>query len=204
MTRDRDWVGPLVTLAAVVIIVALAKSPPTGPGDWATWAGSAGTVAAIFAAIFVARGDARRREREHAALIRGIQGVVKGARHLLDRVESGSLFRYALGISAEGKAFETYTAIVNRSAQEIYDVLRDIPLDKLAEIDLIDAVLYARQGMRELRENVVYWKLDDGKPVNQSLVQFQIVQNLIDRALQDMGIGSRHIADAAKGEPFVF
>jgi hypothetical protein len=137
-------------------------------------------------------------------LLKGIQGVVKGARHLLSRVENGGLFQYALGICTEGKAFETYAAIINRSAQEIYDVLRDIPLDKLAEIDLIDAVLYARQGMKELRENVVYWKLDDGKPVNQSLVQFQMVRNLIDRALQDMGIGSRHIADAARGEPFVF
>ncbi|CAN7763153.1 hypothetical protein LJR029_006377 [Caballeronia sp. LjRoot29] len=204
MTRDWDWVAPLGTLAAVIIIVALAKYPPTGPGDWATWAGSTGTVAAIFAAIFVARGDARRRERERVALIKGIQGVVKGARHLLSRIENGNVFRYAVGICAEGKVFETYAAIVNRSAQEIYDVLRDIPLDKLAEIDLIDAVLYARQGVQELRENVVYWELDDGKPVNQSLVQFQMVENLIDRALQEMGIGSRHIDDAAKGELSVF
>jgi hypothetical protein len=78
--------------------------------------------------------------------------------------------------------------MINRSAQEIYDVLRDISLDKLADIDLIDAVLYPRQGMKEFRENVVYWELDDGKPGNQSLGQFQMVQNLIDRALHGMGI----------------
>ncbi|WP_186308663.1 hypothetical protein [Paraburkholderia sp. BCC1885] len=54
--------------------------------------------------------------------------------------------------------------------------------------------------MIELIQSATYYEFDEGRPVNQSGVQFQVVQNFIDRALQEMGIGDRFIFDMSKGE----
>jgi len=198
--KKSDWIGPLVTLIGAPVITGLAKWPPHETGDWATWAGSFGTIAAVFAAILLAREDARRRMRERQALIKGIQGVLRTTSLFVARIENGSLYRSSLAPGAEETIRSIYVATINRSAREIYDILQALTLDKLAEIDAIDAVLYARQGMKELIESARYYEFHEGRPVNQSLSQFQMVRNLIDRALQEMGIGERHILDAAKGE----
>ncbi len=95
---------------------------------------------------------------------------------------------------------DIYVATIKRSAQEIYDFFHALTLEKLAEIDLIDAVLYARQGMKELLGGVSYYEFQEGKPVNQSFAQFRMVKNLIDRSLEEMEMNDRSILDAAKGE----
>ncbi|TAM51511.1 MAG: hypothetical protein EPN57_17245 [Paraburkholderia sp.] len=138
--------------------------------------------------------------RERQALIMGIQRLLGTASFFLMQIENGSLYRSSLALSTDMTVNDIYVATIKRSAQEIYDFFHALTLEKLAEIDLIDAVLYARQGMKELLGGVSYYEFQEGKPVNQSFAQFRMVKNLIDRSLEEMEMNDRSILDAAKGE----
>jgi hypothetical protein len=117
--KKSDWIGPLVTLIGVPVITGLAKWPPHETGDWATWAGSFGTIAAVFAAILLAREDARRRMRERQALIKGIQGVLRTTSLFVARIENGSLYRSSLAPGAEETIRSIYVQFVESGRKRL-------------------------------------------------------------------------------------
>jgi len=156
------------------------------------------TLLAVFATIYIATSESRRRTRARFAFRMGINLIATRTKYLTDTILDGQLYRGGAAVAEFGRETEFYTAVIKRRVLEIQNLLMSASIDQLAEAGLLEAVLNLRQGMNELAGDIDQYRFDLGRPEGASLVRFQQVINYVDRALWILGIGDRQVDDELK------
>lgn len=184
---------------------ALFEHRPANSGEWSSWLQAAAAVVTFTIMIVFNRIDATRAEtrktHERESMEKGVKSIAEKVQVLLERIERGRIADELARVTLRTDLQAAYVKFVQHQASELHSILASMPIERLALVDLIDVVLYLRLAMSELERQVPYYlfglqgcTLDDSS----ARVQFQHIQNNVDAALEKLGIGSRHIIDAAK------
>jgi hypothetical protein len=171
--------------------------------DWLSAAQSIATLIAVggaFGVVFYQRRQERKQRKiENAEFKKGICSIALRAKALVSGIQNGSLNR-SFGV-LEWRGENAYKMSIIRSGEALVSVCDLVPLDRLAEVESTEPMLYLREAMHELVGLFGSGSLSaDGKPMGSAGTRFQNVINLTDRALGDLGITGHTILDMAKKE----
>ncbi|HWZ47862.1 MAG TPA: hypothetical protein VNX00_06545 [Herbaspirillum sp.] len=166
--------------------------------DWFSIAQVIASIVAIcgaFGVVFTQQFfEKRRRESINKSLKKGIYSIAERADSLVKRITNGSLAReFQDGMGA-------YRMTVIRQSEALISVIDLISLDKLAEAECLEAILYLRSGIGEIIGCFGNSFFENGLPMGSEGQRFQNARNLIERALGDLGLKPKTIVDVAQGE----
>ncbi|HEX7641988.1 MAG TPA: hypothetical protein VF472_07215 [Burkholderiaceae bacterium] len=202
----------LIVLFLVIGVSATMNKFGIGSAETASWTQNVETFLAILAGgFFVGLQILEVRKQSHLALQRqdevknnlreGIRQTALQAQRLAESITSGELAKQLILLDISNAQRATFNGLIIGDANEIHSILANVSLDRLAELGLVEPVLYLRQALTRLAQHTPQFHLDaHWRPENASLSEMRSIQNLINRSLEETGPTGTKTPDYAKGE----
>ena len=205
------WFAAFLLFLVGGLIAALEKHG-LDSAEAASWMQAVGTFAAVAAGGMIAgwqiseakkqvQLELQRKQAVRDNLKNGIFQTALQAKRLMEEIISGDLIKNRVLDDIASARHLRFKETMTSDAHEIYGILADVALDRLAESELVAPAMYLRQAMTRLKQHVPqmrvdnYWQLKD-----ESRVEMINIRNLINRSLEEMGSHETKTLDYAKGE----